>query len=92
MEDTIGSLEVGKLADIIVVDTKAPNMVPIYNPYSVMVYSAYAANVKHTVVDGKILMKDRTMTTVDEDKIREEALEFADKVRQTVIESGEVVQ
>jgi len=92
MEETIGSLEVGKLADIIVVDTKAPNMVPNYNAYSVLVYSAYAANVKHTVVDGKILMKDRTMTTVDEDKIREEALEFANKVRKTVIESGEVVQ
>ncbi|AJR05703.1 amidohydrolase [Photobacterium gaetbulicola] len=92
MEDTIGSLEVGKLADIIVIDTKAPNMVPVYNPYSALVYSAYAANVKHTIVDGQILMKDRTMTTVDEDKIRNEALAFADKVRKTVIESGEVVQ
>ncbi|MBY5947649.1 amidohydrolase [Photobacterium rosenbergii] len=92
MEDTIGSLEVGKLADIIVIDTKAPNMVPVYNPYSALVYSAYAPNVKHTIVDGKILMKDREMTTVDEDKIRQEALDFADKVRQTVIESGEVVQ
>lgn len=92
MEDTIGSLEVGKLADIIVIDTKAPNMVPVYNPYSALVYSAYAPNVKHTIVDGKILMKDREMTTVDEEKIRKEALDFADKVRQTVIESGEVVQ
>ena len=92
MEDTIGSLEVGKLADIIVIDTKAPNMVPVYNPYSALVYSAYAPNVKHTIVDGKILMKNREMTTVDEDKIRQEALDFADKVRQTVIESGEVVQ
>lgn len=92
MEDTIGSLEVGKLADIIVVDTKAPNMVPVYNPYSALVYSAYAANVKHTIVDGVILVQDRTMTTVDEDAIRAELLEFADKVRMTVIESGEVVQ
>lgn len=92
MEDKIGSLEVGKLADIIVVDTKAPNMVPVYNPYSALVYSAYAANVKHTVVDGKILMQDRNMLTVDEDKIRQQALEFADKVRETVVESGEVVQ
>ena len=92
MEDTIGSLEAGKLADIIVIDTTAPNMVPVYNPYSALVYSAYAANVKHTIVDGNLLMKDREMLTVDEAAIREEALKFADKVRKTVVESGEVVQ
>ncbi len=92
MEDTIGSLEKGKLADIIVIDTKAPNMVPVYNPYSALVYSAYATNVKHTIVDGNMLMEDRNMLTVDETAIREEALAFADKVRKTVIESGEIIQ
>ncbi|OLQ72241.1 amidohydrolase [Photobacterium proteolyticum] len=92
MEDTIGSLETGKLADIIIIDTTAPNMVPVYNPYSALVYSAYATNVKHTIVAGKLLMEDRNMLTVDEDAIREEALKFADKVRKTVVESGEVVQ
>ncbi|NOH64049.1 amidohydrolase [Vibrio sp. RE88] len=92
MEDKIGSLEVGKLADIIVVDTKAPNMVPVYNPYSALVYSANSGNVRHTIVDGKILMKDRDMLTVDEEAIRKEALEFTKVVRETVIESGEVVQ
>ena len=92
MEDTIGSLEKGKLADIIVIDTKAPNMVPVYNPYSALVYSAYASNVKHTIVDGNMLMEDRNMLTVDETAIREEALAFADKVRKTVIESGEIIQ
>lgn len=92
MEDKIGSLEPGKLADIIVVDTKAPNMVPVYNPYSALVYSAYATNVKHTIVDGKVLMQDRQLLTADEKAIRDEALKFADTVRKTVIESGEVVQ
>jgi 5-methylthioadenosine/S-adenosylhomocysteine deaminase len=38
MEDSIGSLEKGKLADIIVIDTKTPNMVPVYNPYLALVY------------------------------------------------------
>jgi cytosine/adenosine deaminase-related metal-dependent hydrolase len=92
MEDKIGSLEVGKLADIIVIDTKAPNMVPVYNPYSALVYSASSANVRHSIVAGKIIMKDREMLTVDETKIREEALAFAQVVRQAVIESGEIVQ
>jgi len=92
MEETIGSLEVGKLADIIVIDTKAPNMIPVYNPYSALVYSANAGNVRHSIVDGKVLMQDREMLTVDEAQIRKEALDFTDVVRKTVIESGEVVQ
>jgi len=92
MEDKVGSLEAGKLADIIVIDTKAPNMVPVYNPYSALVYSANSGNVRHSIVDGKILMQDREMLTVDEEAIRKEALEFTEVVRKTVIESGEVVQ
>ena len=92
MEDKIGSLEVGKLADIIVIDTKSPNMIPIYNPYSALVYSANSANVRHTIVDGKIIMQDRKILTVNEEKIRQEALEFTQVVRDAVIEAGEVVQ
>ena len=92
MDDKIGSLEVGKLADLIVVDTKAPNMVPVYNPYSALVYSANSANVRHSIVDGKVLMKDRELLTVDETDIRQEALAFTDLVRKTVLESGETVQ
>jgi len=92
MEDKIGSLEVGKLADIIVIDTKAANMVPVYNPYSALVYSAYPTNVRHAIVDGKILMEDKKVLTVDEDKIREEALKFTNVVRKTIIDSGEIVQ
>ena len=92
MEDKIGSLEAGKLADIIVIDTKAPNMVPVYNPYSALVYSANSANVRHSIVDGMVIMKDRELLTVDEAEIREEALAFTEVVRKTVIEAGETVQ
>lgn len=92
MEDKLGSLEVGKLADVIVVDTKAPNMVPMYSPYAALVYGANGGNVRHTIVDGNILMQDRNMLTVDEAAILKEAQQFADKVRETVIASGEVVK
>ncbi|MGD8111479.1 amidohydrolase [Vibrio sp. TRT 17S01] len=92
MEDKIGSLEAGKLADIIVIDTKAPNMIPVYNPYSALVYSANSANIRHTIVDGKILMEDRNMLTINEEKVRQEALAFTDLVRKTVLESGEKIQ
>ncbi|WP_434355452.1 amidohydrolase [Parasalinivibrio latis] len=92
MEDKIGSLEPGKLADIIVVDTKAPNMVPVYNPYSALVYSAYATNVRHSVVDGEVLMENRNILTVDENVIRKEAINFTEIVRETLKEKGEIVQ
>lgn len=92
MEDKLGSLEAGKLADIIVVDTKSPNMVPMYSPYAALVYGANASNVRHTIVDGNLLMEDRKVLTVDENAIVKEALQFADQVRKTVIASGETVK
>lgn len=92
MEDKLGSLEVGKLADIIVVDTKSPNMVPMYSPYAALVYGANASNVRHTIVDGNLLMEDRKVLTVDENAIVKEALQFADQVRKTVVASGETVK
>lgn len=92
MEDKLGSLELGKLADIIVIDTKSPNMVPMYSPYAALVYGANGANVRHTIVDGNVLMKDRKILTADENSIIKEAQDFANKVRETVVASGEVVK
>ncbi len=92
MDDKIGSLETGKLADIIVVDTKAPNMVPVYSPYAALVYGANGANVRHTIVDGVILMEDRQLLTVNENEIIQDARRFAEKVRETVRASGEEVK
>ncbi|MCU6376752.1 amidohydrolase [Morganella morganii] len=92
MEVKIGSLETGKRADIIVVDTKAPNMVPVYSPYAALVYGANGANVRHTIVDGVILMEDRQLLTVNENEIIQDAQRFAEKVRETVRASGEEVK
>lgn len=84
MENEIGSLEESKRADIIVIDTKSPNMTPVYNPYSVLVYSAYATNVRHSIVEGKLLMKDRNVLTVDESDIVKRATEFSNKIKQAL--------
>ncbi len=92
MEDKLGSLEEGKLADIIVIDTKSPNMVPMYSPYAALVYGANGSNVRHTIVDGKLLMKDRQLLTANEGSIIAEYQDFANQVRKTVIASGEVVK
>ncbi len=76
MGDRIGSLEVGKFADIIIVDKDAVNMIPMYDVYSALVYAASAANVTTTVIHGRIIMENRVIGTVDVDKIRRDVLEL----------------
>jgi 5-methylthioadenosine/S-adenosylhomocysteine deaminase len=66
MEDRIGSLEAGKRADIVVVDLRAPRMTPLYDPVSHLVYTAKGADVRHVVVEGRVVMRDRAVTTLDE--------------------------
>jgi len=61
----IGSLEVGKQADIIVVDTARPHLTPMYHPESHMVYAARGSDVAATVIDGRVVMQDRRITTMD---------------------------
>jgi 5-methylthioadenosine/S-adenosylhomocysteine deaminase len=71
LEREIGSIEVGKKADIIVVDIQSPHLVPLYNPTSTIVYSANGADVKDVIVNGRILMKDRNFRTLDPEEIIE---------------------
>lgn len=66
MEDQIGSLEVGKKADIIIVDIHAINMQPAYDLYANLAFSAYPENVHTTIVNGRIIVRDRVVQTVDE--------------------------
>lgn len=80
MEDRIGSLEVGKRADLILVDLEAPHMVPRYDLYSHLVYAAKASDVTHTLVDGRVLMRDRKLLTVDFEATRAEARRYAEQV------------
>ncbi len=84
MDDTIGSLEVGKQADLIVVDGSAPNLVPRTDVYSHLVYAARGDNVSTTVVDGRILYQEGAFLTLDADAIREAAWQAAEEVRQVV--------
>jgi len=65
LESTIGSLEIGKKADLIIIDTKTPNVWPPHNPYSLIAYSAYDTNVKTTIIDGKIVMRNRLFLGID---------------------------
>ena len=82
MDAMVGSLEVGKQADIIVLDTQKPHWVPLYNPYSQIVYSANGADVRHVMVNGKMLLLDGQFQTLDIDEIYVKAAAQSQKVRQ----------
>ncbi len=61
----IGSIEVGKQADIILIDMNQPHLTPLYNCYSQLVYAARGADVKTSIINGRVVMKDRQLRTID---------------------------
>ena len=69
LEGLIGTLEPGKRADVAIVDLSAPHLAPGHHVISNLVYAARASDVVHTVVEGVVVMKDRTMTHLDEEEI-----------------------
>ena len=81
MENRIGSLEAGKLADIILVETDSPNMCPIYDPYSALVYSANPSNVETVFVGGVKVVDHRKLQTVDFREVRRKMLCYCDRIR-----------
>ena len=81
LEKEIGTIEVGKKADIITVDLRKPHLVPLYNPMSTIVYSASGSDVKDVVVNGRVLMKDRTFTALDAEEVMAKVREISEKIR-----------
>lgn len=65
-----GVIESGNKADLILINLKSPNLRPMHNPYSALIYSCHGENVDTVIVDGKVLMKNRE-TNLDEEKIYE---------------------
>jgi 5-methylthioadenosine/S-adenosylhomocysteine deaminase len=84
MEKEIGSLEVGKKADVIVLDMNRPHLQPVYNIVSQLVYSATGADVREVIIDGKIIMENRKLLTLDEEKILERMGELRKAIAERV--------
>lgn len=80
-EENIGSLAVGKKADLIVINPASAGMFPLHDPIANLVTSMHSSNVESTMCDGKWLMKDRTILTIDEAAILREAQQRADAIR-----------
>ena len=79
LQDEIGSLEVGKKADIILVDMKGAHVNPVNDICSNLVYSSNGADVLTTIVDGNILMENRKLLGIDEKKVIIECNKLAKK-------------
>jgi len=77
LEEKVGSLEVGKRADIILIDLKKPNLVPLHDLCAGLVYSAHGCDVDGVIVDGEVVMENREVKTLDEEAVIEEAQDAA---------------
>jgi 5-methylthioadenosine/S-adenosylhomocysteine deaminase len=64
LDGEIGSIEVGKQADLIVINTRAPHLTPIHHPASAVVYAAKGSDVQTVMVAGSVLVRDRRVTTI----------------------------
>jgi 5-methylthioadenosine/S-adenosylhomocysteine deaminase len=84
MERTIGSLEPGKRADLITVSMTAARQTPVYDPVSHLVYVTRGDDVRTTIVDGKILMRDRQVTTLNAATVIADANRLAERVKAAV--------
>jgi len=80
LEDKIGSIEIGKFADLTVVDFSSANLTPCHNYYSNLIYAISPADVTDVMVEGRLLMKDREMLTLDATEVIAKANAIAKRI------------
>jgi 5-methylthioadenosine/S-adenosylhomocysteine deaminase len=80
LEKIIGSLETGKRADIVIVDFDGLHQTPFYNVYSHLVYATKASDVRTVLINGKIVMRDRRLLTLNENVIKKDANLYREKI------------
>jgi 5-methylthioadenosine/S-adenosylhomocysteine deaminase len=80
LEKIIGSIEAGKRADIVIVDNDSLNQTPMYDIYSNLVYATKANDVRSVIIEGKFVMKDRKLLTLNEVLIKQKAIQYRDQI------------
>ena len=80
LEKEIGSLEQGKRADILIINRDTLNQIPLYNVYSDLVYATKASDVETVIINGRLVMRDRRLLTLNEDAVKTEARALRDKI------------
>ncbi len=81
LEDSIGSIEVSKSADIVAIDLNTIETQPLYHPVSQIIYSSTREQVKHVWVNGAHLLRDRELTTLDLSGLLQAAKQWRDKIQ-----------
>jgi 5-methylthioadenosine/S-adenosylhomocysteine deaminase len=84
MERTTGSLETGKKADIIIIGLNEPHLTPLYNEYSHLVYAMSGADVDTVLINGKIVMENRKLLTINEEEVMQKVREIAVKIKNSL--------
>ena len=84
LADRIGSLEAGKQADLICVALDRPCAVPVFDPFAHLAYAARSADVRHVVVDGRVVVRDRELVTIDVPALLAEVREATAAVQATI--------
>jgi 5-methylthioadenosine/S-adenosylhomocysteine deaminase len=84
MDKEIGSLEPGKRADLIVVGMGSPHQTPLYNVYSQLVYATKASDVESVMINGKLVMRNRIVQTIDEARVLARARVYRDRIRKSL--------
>jgi cytosine/adenosine deaminase-related metal-dependent hydrolase len=87
---TLGSLEPGKKADLVVVSLKHPSLHPISNPLSLLVYAATGSNVRDVMVDGRFVVRDGKCLTLDEEQVLKNANRHLERVFSKIDDSLDV--
>lgn len=78
--DKLGSLEAGKRADLVLIDLEQPHLVPLYDIYSHLVYAVDRGDVTTVIIDGRVVMEDRQLLTVDEQELFARVREMATEI------------
>ena len=80
--DKIGSIKPGKMADLVIANLEQPHLTPIYDIYSHIVYSLRASDIETVIVNGKIVVDNKKLTTMDESEILNKARQWQEKIKE----------
>ena len=86
MGDETGSLQPGKKADILIIGLDEPHLTPLYNEYSQLVYAVNGADVDTVLINGRVVMRDRKLLTIDEGEAMRRVSEIACRVKKSLID------
>jgi 5-methylthioadenosine/S-adenosylhomocysteine deaminase len=88
LEKEIGSLEKGKRADLIIIERDSLNQIPLYNVYSDLVYATKASDVETVIINGRIVMRERRLLTLNETAVKNGARIFRERIAKSLLNTA----